>query len=356
MKILTEYLVGRILFGLILSALGLMALFGFLDLVEQLDDVGKEYFSVADAFLYVGLTMPRRFIQLSPFIALIGNVIGLGILAMHLEIISMRASGMSPAQISKTSLMVGLSLVLLIFILEQFIAPPLQQRALSLRAKELDQSTEFGGDLGIWARSERQVLHIGDTDSKGGLGTNDVEILIFNEQGILNEYLYAKRFEIMNDKTWKLHEVTRKIYIEDKMTMHKMDTFLWNTFLESDQISTLNKPPESLSPTDLFAYVSYLKDTGQQYDAYSLALWRKLGGGLTTLAMMILSVAFVFGTNRTGLTRSLVFAGLTGIGIYLLDQMVSNIGLLLDLNPPLIALAPGILLIALSSSIIKRLA
>lgn len=356
MKLLTTYLIGRILFGLILSAIVLMILFSFLDLVDQLDDVGKEYYSVSDAFMYVALTMPRRFIQLSPFIALMGNVIGLGILAMHLEIISMRASGVSPSQISKTSLLVGLVLVVIIFLLEQFVAPPMQQKALSLRAKELDQSTALGGDLGIWARNERQVLHIGSEASGAGIGTNDMEIYFLDDDGILKEYIHAGHFEIVSNQVWKLYDVLRKVYVEDDMTQQQMPSYEWKTFLESDQISTLNKPPESLSPTDLFAYVRYLKNTGQKYDAYSLSLWRKIGGGLTTLAMMLLSVAFVFGTYRTGLTRSLVLAGLTGISIYLLDQMISNFGLALKLNPPSIALAPGILLIALSSSILRKLA
>ena len=356
MTLLTRYLVGRILFGLVLSTLVLMILFSFLDLVDQLDDVGKEYFTVADAFFYVGLTMPRRFIQLSPFIALMGNVIGLGMLAMHMEIISMRASGVSPVQISRTSLNVGLTLVMIIFLLDQFIAPPLQQKALSLRAKELDQSTAFGGDLGVWARSERQVLHIAGEDTGGGIGSNDIELYILDNDGILREYIHGKRFEIVNNTTWKLYDVLKKDYDNGRITMQRMPVYEWRTFLESNQISTLNKPPDSLSPTELYAYVSYLKNTGQKYGAYSLALWRKMGGGLTTLAMMLLSVAFVFGTYRTGLTRSLVLAGLTGIAIFLLDQLVSNIGLVLDLNPPFIALAPGALLLVLSTSILRKLA
>lgn len=356
MKLLNRYLVSRILFGLVLSALVLMTLFSFLELVHQLDDVGKEYFSVADAFFYVALTMPRRFIQLSPFIALMGNVIGLGILAMHLEIISMRAAGVSPIQISKTSLLVGITLVMSIFLMDQFIAPPLEQKALSLRANELDQSTAFGEKLGVWARSEHQVLHIAGKDTGGGIGSNDIEIYILDNSGILKEYIHGDRFEIINNTTWKLYGVLKKDFDDDTIKVHRIPSLEWRTFLESDQVKTLNKPPESLSPTELFAYVSYLKKTGQKYDAYSLALWRKLGDGLTTLAMMLLSVAFVFGTYRTGLTRSLVLAGLSGIAIYLLDQLISNIGLVLDLNPPFIALAPGIVLLTLSSSILRKLA
>ena len=306
--------------------------------------------------MYVGLTMPRRFIQLSPFIALLGNVIGLGILAMHLEIISMRASGLSPSQISKSSLQVGLALVIIVFFLEQFISPSLDQEALTLRAKELDQSTAFGGDLGIWARSEHQVLHIEGEGGGTGFGMNAIEIYFLDDSGILTKYIHANRFRIINNEEWRLYDVLSKKYVDGEMTSERIPSYVWDTFLESDQVSTLNKPPQSLSPTDLFAYVKYLKNTGQKYDAYSLALWRKMGVGLTTLAMILLSVTFVFRTYRTGLTRSLVMACLTGIAVYLFDQLFSNLGLRLNLSPPFVALTPGLILIVLSSSVLRKLA
>ena len=53
----------------------------------------------------------------------------------------------------------------------------------------------------------------------------------------------------------------------------------WRSFLNPDDISTLTKSPESLSPIELFLHVRFLRATGQEADAYALALWRKAGGG-----------------------------------------------------------------------------
>ena len=82
MKILDQYLMKQIAIGILVSTVVLMPLFSFLDLVEQLDDVGSGFYRTQDAFLYVVLTLPTRFIQLSPFIALLGNVTALGRLAI----------------------------------------------------------------------------------------------------------------------------------------------------------------------------------------------------------------------------------------------------------------------------------
>ena len=125
MSILDRYLMKQVAGGILISTLVLLPLFSFLDLVDQLDDVGTGFYRTSDAFLYVMLTLPRRFIQLLPFIALLGNVTALGRLALNQELISLRSAGYSPVQISMASMKVGLLLLLIVGLLELFVAPPL---------------------------------------------------------------------------------------------------------------------------------------------------------------------------------------------------------------------------------------
>jgi len=356
MRILTGYLVGRIIFGLILSSIVLLVLFSFLDLVEQLDDVGKGNYSAADAFHYVVLTTPRRFIQLSPFIALIGNVIGLGLLAIHYELIIMRASGMSPYQISMATLSTGVVLVASIAVLEQFVAPPLQHQALSLRNAKLEQYEGTVSELGIWTRNNNQILKIAEPESGRLSGKSEIEIIVLGDNGFLEEYIHAADYRVNDDQSWRLLDVMKKSIISDRVISERLESMTWEPFLEKRQISTLSKPLESLSPTELYDYVRHLKRTGQTHGAYSLALWKKIGGGVTTLAMMLLSVSFVFGSPRTGLAKRLIMAGLSGIGIYLFDQLVSNTGLVIGANPPLVAILPGLILFSLAIALLKKVA
>ncbi|MFQ5659628.1 MAG: LPS export ABC transporter permease LptG [Gammaproteobacteria bacterium] len=352
MNTINRYLMRQIAIGLLISTVVLIPLFSFLDLLEQLGDVGKGFYHTETAFLYVLLMLPRRFSQLAPFIALLGNVIALGTLAINRELISMRSAGLSPAHISLSSLKVGLILLLLIAVLEQFVAPPLQQRALALRSEALARSTELGQDLGIWTRDKQHILRIGTIEH--GRSAVTVEILRLDANRFLSEYIYAERADIVNSDKWLLHNVIKKTIYGEHITEQKIDRMTWKPFLNPDQVSELTKPAESLSLTDLYQYVHYLRATGQQAEAYSLALWRKIGGGLTTIAMVLLSVPFVFGSVRAGLGNRLVLAGITGIGVYLLDQIIANAGLLLNLNPALTALAPGLLLIGVARFWLQR--
>src|SRR4051812_47770897 len=108
MTIINRYLALQIVMGLGIATAVLLPLFGFLDLLDQLDDVGKGTYQVKDAFLHTALLLPRRFIQLAPFIVLLGNVIALGRLAVGSELTALRVAGLSPTRISLAPLAVGL--------------------------------------------------------------------------------------------------------------------------------------------------------------------------------------------------------------------------------------------------------
>ena len=343
MNILDQYLMKQISIGIFVSALALIPLFSFLDLIDQLDDVGTGYYQTSDAFLYVLLTIPRRFIQLAPFIALMGNVTALGRMAVYHELISLRSAGYSPVKISAASLKVGFFLLIIITALEFLVAPVFQQSAIAHRAAALEQSTVAGENLGIWSRNEQHIIRIDNLqlDTK----SSNVEIFNLDNNGFISEYISAEGFEIVSDQEWTLYNVTSKLILEDEIISSRTSSMSWETFLEPEQISTLTKEPESLSPIELFNYVEYLRNTGQEYDVYALTLWRKPGEILTMLGMLLLSVPFVIGSVRTGFANRMVLAGVTGIIVYLLDQIFSNVGLILDLNPLLVALVPGTVII-----------
>jgi lipopolysaccharide export system permease protein len=353
MTIVSRYLALQVLMGLGIATAVLLPLFGFLDLLDQLDDVGRGTYGVKDAFLHTALLLPRRFIQLAPFIVLLGNVAALGRLAVGSELTALRVAGLSPARISFPPLAVGLLLLLFITVLDQFVAPQFQQKAITSRAVALEKSAALGKQLGIWTRDERNILRIGEMLHAGR--ATDIEVMHFDDNGFLLTYTYAKYADFVNGDLWQLRDVITKTFTGNRVESASTDMMQWKSFLNPDDISTLTKSPESLSPTELFLHVRFLRATGQEADAYALALWRKAGGALTTIAMLLLSIPFVFGSVRAGLGNRLVFASMLGISVYLFDQIIANVGLLLHLNPALTALFPGLMLTFLASLWLRRI-
>lgn len=352
--IIYRYIAYQVFIGFIIATAVLLPLFSFFDLLDQLDDVGRGTYRVRDAFLYTAMILPRRFIQIAPFVALLGTVIALGKLAVNSELIALRVAGISPLRISLAPLGVGILLLLSIAILEQFLAPQLQQKAITYRAVALEQSAELGKNLGIWTRNEQNILRIGHMLNPKKAA--DIEILQLDEEGYLLSHILAQYADIIDDDIWALSKVIIRTFKDkdDQISTTHADSLNWSSFLNPEDILTLTKPPESLSPLELVRHVEFLRSTGQDADSYALALWRKVGSALMTIAMLLLSIPFVFGSIRTGLSSKLVFATLIGITVYLLDQIIANAGLILRFNPALIALAPGLMMIILANLWLRR--
>ena len=350
--IIYRYIAYQVLIGFIISTAVLLPLFSFFDLLDQLDDVGRGTYRVIDAFTYTAMLLPRRFIQIAPFVALLGTVIALGKLAVNSELIALRVAGLSPLRISFAPLTIGVLLLMSVAILEQFIAPQLQQKAITYRAVALEKSAELGKDLGIWTRNENNILRIGQM--LHAQKAADIEILHLNKAGFLLTHTRAQFADIMDNDVWELSNVIIRTFSEDQVSATHLDSLSWPSFLNPEDILTLTKPPESLSPLELVRHVEFLRSTGQDADSYALALWRKAGSALMTIAMLLLSIPFVFGSIRTGLGNKLVFAALIGLAVYLLDQIIANTGLILHLNPALIALVPGLVMIFLANIWLRR--
>lgn len=350
--IIYRYIAYQVLTGFMIATAILLPLFSFFDLLDQLDDVGRGTYRVMDAFQYTAMLLPRRLIQITPFVALLGTVVALGKLAVHSELIAMRVAGISPLRISFAPLSAGILLLLSIAILEQFIAPQMQHSAITQRAIALEQSAELGRNLGIWTRNEQNILRIGHM--LHAKKAADIEILQLDKEGFLLTHTLAQTADIIDDDIWELSNVTVRTFKEDQISATHISSLNWSSFLNPEDILTLTKPPESLSPLELVRHVEFLRGTGQDADSYALALWRKVGSALMTIAMLLLSIPFVFGSIRTGLSNKLVFAALIGIAVYLLDQIIANAGLILRLNPALIALVPSLIMIAVGNLWLRR--
>ena len=99
MKELDRYIGISFIRGVVIIIVILIALFSLFELVTQLDDVGRGNYKLKDALVFVGLTLPRRMLDLMSISTLLGSIVALGILADHGELLAMQAGGMSVRRI-----------------------------------------------------------------------------------------------------------------------------------------------------------------------------------------------------------------------------------------------------------------
>lgn len=349
MTLLDRYLAGAVLAGTGLAAVVLVGLFGFMDLVEYLEDVGDGSFGTPDALWQTLLAMPRRLAQLLPFAALMGGIAALGGLANHQELVAMRGAGWSVGRLAVAVIGAAMVLVVLLVALEQLIAPTLDYRALELRNRALGDSGETGHDW--WLRDGRAVLRIGDM--RHGRVPADLELMELGPDMTLARFVHAGHADIIAEDLWLLRDVTVKTFSDPAETRH-VHTLDWRPPAGIGRVTRLQLTAESLAPLELFHYIAYLEAGDRPSDQYALVLWQKVAGVINTLAMALLALGFVFGTPRSGLGARLLLGAVTGISFFLLAQLGGQAGLVVGLAPALVALGPAGALLGVALLALRR--
>jgi lipopolysaccharide export system permease protein len=232
-------------------------------------------------------------------------------------------------------------------ILAETIMPNMEQGARRSRAQALYGT---GVDLtreGFWARRENSYIHVHKMFSEGVAA--GVDIFEFDTQGRLKSFTHALSANIRNNKQWIMNGIIQKVFTDQGLTIKEAATWNMGSFLSLDQVVVLELPPYSLSTPDLIGYIKALQESRQNADQYLLALWRKLSVPLTTGAMVLFSLSFVFASNRRiSAGRRITMASFIGFALYFADQMVMHTGLLLNLNPLITAMIPVVFISGLA--------
>ena len=351
--ILARYIARAMAQGYLLVALVFVALFSFIELIQQLDDLGDTY-RLLDAFVYVLMMLPRRLLDTTPVVALLGTLVPLGLLADGNEILAMRAAGVSLGRLIGMVLAPGLVLLGFMLLTAQFIAPALETRAERMRAAALaqDVSVDFRG--GFWSRDGRSFVNVGSM--LRGRTPADVALYEFDDAGRLQRYVHAERAQLGQDRTWQLEDVVVRQFLPAPARAEQLSQMPWRSFLTPEQLGVLVVPPEALSPVDLYFYVQGLRARREQAPQEELRLWQQIAQPLVTLAMMLVAIPLVLGSNRASTLSRRVLAGtVAGIGLYFVTQTLGYLGLLLKLSAPLTALILPVTILLFAGRLLRRL-
>ncbi len=353
---LDRYIRATILKGFVLVMMLLLCVFSFLDFVEELHDTGTGYYGLTDAMVYVLLTLPERGLVLVPITALLGCLLGMGGLSHNNELVAMRAAGVSTRRIGWSALKTGLLLMVAVVILAEFVVPKMAQYAWRQRNLTMSGDISFRTESGnsFWFRDGQRFIRVRDM-VYGRIPTH-IEIYEFDETGELKEFTHAAAAERDPNGDWLLKDVKQKRITGTKITAKQLPELKWESFLSPEQGAVMELDVDRLAPSDLYYYARDLRSRGQNAERYDLALWRKISIPLSTGAMILIAIPFVFGVLKLAGTGQRVMAG-SGVGTayYLGDQITAQAGLLLGLNPALTATAPVLLLLLVALWLLRHI-
>ena len=105
------------------------------------------------------MTLPQFALESFPAGALIGALLGVGVLARSHELTVMRASGMSKLRLSLAVLMSAVALVAVALLIGELLAQPLGQLADEQKAFAKYSNISFAG-AGAWIRDGDTILNV----------------------------------------------------------------------------------------------------------------------------------------------------------------------------------------------------
>ncbi|HBY86999.1 MAG TPA: lipopolysaccharide ABC transporter permease LptG, partial [Colwellia sp.] len=292
MRILDFY-IGRVITSTTFITLAVfVSVSGIIKFVEQMRAIGRGNYDLAHAALYVLYAVPRDIEVFFPMSALIGGLIGIGMLASNSELIVMQAAGLSRLDIIKSVMKTAVILIMVSMAIGEWLAPSGEAKAREIRAQAISGGSLIAAKNGVWAKDGDYFVNIGEVLDRGQL--KKVQIYGFNDELKIDSWLSAKS-AIYQDKSWLLSDVEEFSLTDDEIITKSHSQKIWNSSLTPKKLGVVTVTPESLSLRGLIDYLDYLEANEQDPSRYQLAFWRKLMQPLTVAVMLLVALSFIFG-------------------------------------------------------------
>lgn len=358
---------GRFFFVL----LGFVGLFALIDLVSELENLGRGQYGLDEVLRFTVLRIPSMAAELMPVASLIGALWALAGLAGSSEFTVARASGFRPVQATRTMLIVGLPLVLATGLLSELVVPWSEAQAARLRASAMGSSGVESLQSGYWLRDalgpnaagvrERMVNLAGATADRV---LRSVTLYEFDAARRLIQVVRADRATVVETSgatgevttEWTLQSPKRLIIAKDGTTrVETPSSLVIRSGLSPTTLGALLVKPEQMSAQDLWAYSRYLKAGRQSAARYELAFWKKVFYPLAVWVMLLLALPAAYLQARSGSVGLKVFLGIVaGVSFHLLNSLFSHLGILGAWPPALVAAIPSLLALLLAVSFLAR--
>ena len=337
MSLLSTYMMRTILASTGLVLVVLLAIAGLFEFIAELDDLQGDY-QTPQAILFSVLRLPNLAFEMLPVAALIGSLLGLGALAGNSEIVVMRSAGLSVVRLAGMVAITGFALLVMTALLGEFIGPPLDFYARDMRVDARYQKDEDHGS-DAWVKDGPVYLHLQRVNSEFEFGS--IYLFRFNEDNKLASIAQAENSGLDEQDNWILENLRETRFGEDGVQVVESSVAVESFEVNAELLGSSLAKPLSLSARGLWLYIDYLKRNDLDASQYEAEIWYRASRTLTVMIMPILSLAFVFGSLRSGGAGGRLMIGVVvGLAYYLASETLSNSGQVFNLNPIIINWLP----------------
>jgi lipopolysaccharide export system permease protein len=353
--ILGRYLIRTVLGYTALVMIVLLALGALFMFIGQQDDIGVGNYGASQALLFVALNLPSYLFQLLPVAALIGSLLGLGNLARGSELIVMRASGVTTLRLSLWLGMAGLILASLMFVVGEYVAPPLGQYARQLKVFAKFDEFNLAGNRATWMRDGDTIISVDQQSASTRFG--GIKVFQVDRDRRLVSVGRAESASVKGDKVWRLQKYVGTTFAADSLaaTVDREDARDVRTSLSPDFLGLAIAEPDTMGLRDLRDYIAHLQRNELQSAGFEAAYWSRLARFAAVLLVIMLALPFCVGSLRnSGQGARTVIGVLIGAGFVLLSQTLESSGELFSLSPWIVGWLPTAVLGLVTGTLLWR--
>ena len=350
-SILDRYIGKTILNTIGICLFLLISLSGIIRFIDQLRRIKVDYDAVSVGF-YSLLMVPKDLEIFFPMAALLGGLIGLGILASRSELIVMETSGFSRFKIALAVMKTALPLVILTMAIGEWVAPISEQTARNMRSEKLYGDSLLAQQGSLWAKDGNDYVFIGHVNNDSSISNIDIYSVDKNK---LLSITHANN-GVFENGVWTLSEIEKNdLNNSDQVTGINMLTMQWKTNITPDKLSIVAFDPESLSASGLYQFSQYLKDSGQDTKYYDLLFWKKLIKPVSVAVMLLLALSFIFGPLRSVSMGVRVIIGISfGFIFYIADNLFAQVSIVMGIYPIVGSMLTSLVFLLISYILFKR--
>jgi len=300
--------------------------------MNQIGDLGKGSYHLKEALWFIVLRLPYELSICFPIICLIGCLVGLSVLANHSELVIIRSSGVSIANIVKIVGLAGIGLIVLVMILSECFVPKMMYKANNLKLEAINNGQLFRQSQSLWFRHKDDFWYIAQVINPYEL--KDVTLFTKDSQNHLNAIENFHQL-LWKDKGWVAIDVEMTYFSpENKMSRFQAD--LLDTVslpLGPAFFKHIERSPDEMTIKSIYNRISNLQ-AHQDVSKEQLIFWQRLLQPLNTLLMMILAIPFIFGPLRSSTMGAKLIVGIAmGFGFYIMNQMFGFISQVYQIAP-----------------------
>jgi lipopolysaccharide export system permease protein len=348
---LTRYLARRFLNSLAVMLVSVLLTVLLIDFIEQL----RQYSDRSGFTPWLGAQLalmraPDLFETVLPFIVLFAALATLLNLSRKLELVVARASGVSVWQFLGVPIAIAMVLGIISATLINPIATRYKDRAERLEAEITRGTSDSAG--GVWFRQNGidgpSILHA-DKVSNEGLTLHGVTAFVFGADGGFREKVTARQ-ALYRGGLWTLVDTEIRSAENPPRTA---ETYLLPTGISGEELTQILISPEAVSLFSLPAFIEAAEAVGLNSDRFRLMFHSLLSRPFFLAAMVAIAATVSLRLFRYGGIGPLVLVGIaTGFLLYVLTQIVNDLGGNGIISPVLAAWAPALVALTFGATLL----